>query len=82
MPLADGIICGNSDVSRDAIGKDANEILSFTAFGFEASEPMAVVQTTMIGRKPYTMLPDTIFTHATVSEGLIGLVEQVKAAKG
>jgi pyruvate/2-oxoglutarate dehydrogenase complex dihydrolipoamide dehydrogenase (E3) component len=56
------------------IGANSDEILGFTAFGFEASEPMAAVQTAMIGRMPYTMLRDAIFTHPTMSEGLIGLL--------
>ena len=38
------------------IGADSDEILGFTAFGFEASEPMAAVQTAMMGRMPYTVL--------------------------
>jgi pyruvate/2-oxoglutarate dehydrogenase complex dihydrolipoamide dehydrogenase (E3) component len=54
------------------IGGD-DSILGFTAFGVEASEMMAVVQTAMLGRLPYTALRDTIFTHPTSAEGLIGL---------
>jgi len=38
------------------IGANSDEILGFTAFGFEASEPMAAVQTAMMGRMPYTIL--------------------------
>jgi len=56
------------------IGANSDEILGFTAFGFEASEPMAAVQTAMIGRMPFTMLRDAIFTHPTMSEGLIALL--------
>jgi pyruvate/2-oxoglutarate dehydrogenase complex dihydrolipoamide dehydrogenase (E3) component len=54
------------------IGGD-DRILGFTAFGVEASEMMAVVQTAMLGRLPYTALRDAIFTHPTSAEGLIGL---------
>jgi pyruvate/2-oxoglutarate dehydrogenase complex dihydrolipoamide dehydrogenase (E3) component len=54
------------------IGGD-DRILGFTAFGAEASEPMAVVQTAMLGGVPYTALRDTIWTHPTMAEGLIGL---------
>src|SRR5262249_36575709 len=54
------------------IGTD-DRILGFTAFGAEASEPMAVVQTAMLGGMPYTALRDAIFTHPTTAEGLIGL---------
>ena len=52
------------------IAKESDEILGFTAFGFEASEPMAAVQTAMIGHLPYTVLRDAILTHPTMSEGL------------
>jgi pyruvate/2-oxoglutarate dehydrogenase complex dihydrolipoamide dehydrogenase (E3) component len=54
------------------IGPD-DRILGFTAFGAEASEQMAVVQTAMLGNLPYTALRDAIFTHPTAAEGLIGL---------
>jgi pyruvate/2-oxoglutarate dehydrogenase complex dihydrolipoamide dehydrogenase (E3) component len=54
------------------IGAD-DRILGFTAFGAEASEPMAVVQTAMLGGMPYTALRDAIFTHPTMSEGLVDL---------
>lgn len=59
------------------IGKDSDEILGFTAFGFEASEPMTAVQVAMIGGLPYTTLLGGIFTHPTVSEGLIGLLGRI-----
>ena len=54
------------------IGAD-DRILGFTAFGAEASELMAVAQTAMLGRLPYTVLRDAIWTHPTAAEGLLGL---------
>ncbi len=54
------------------VGAD-DRILGFTAFGAEASELMAVVQTAMLGGMPYTALGDAIFTHPTAAEGLLGL---------
>ena len=59
------------------IARDSDDILGFTAFGFEASEQMAAVQTAMIGRMPYTALRDAIFTHPTMSEGLNELLATV-----
>jgi pyruvate/2-oxoglutarate dehydrogenase complex dihydrolipoamide dehydrogenase (E3) component len=56
----------------------SDEILGFTAFGFEASELMAAVQTAMVGRMPYTMLREAIFTHPTVSEGLVFFLGQAQ----
>jgi pyruvate/2-oxoglutarate dehydrogenase complex dihydrolipoamide dehydrogenase (E3) component len=59
---------------------DDDRILGFTAFGAEVSEMMAVVQTAMLGRLPYTALRDAIFTHPTAAEGLIGLFSNPPAA--
>jgi pyruvate/2-oxoglutarate dehydrogenase complex dihydrolipoamide dehydrogenase (E3) component len=61
------------------IAQESDEILGFTALGFEASELMTAVQTAMIGRMPYTMLRDAIFTHPTMSEGLNQLLASVPA---
>ena len=63
------------------IGGD-DRILGFTAFGVEASEMMAVVQTAMLGRLPYTALRDAIFTHPTSAEGLNGLFSNPPAPVG
>ncbi|MBA4105228.1 MAG: mercuric reductase [Pirellula sp.] len=52
---------------------DDDCILGFTAFCAEASELVAAVQTAMLGRLPYTLLRDTVFTHPTASEGLVFL---------
>jgi pyruvate/2-oxoglutarate dehydrogenase complex dihydrolipoamide dehydrogenase (E3) component len=62
--------------AKALIGAD-DRILGFTAFGAEASEMMAVVQTAMLGGIPYTALRDAIFTHPTAAEGLIALFANV-----
>jgi pyruvate/2-oxoglutarate dehydrogenase complex dihydrolipoamide dehydrogenase (E3) component len=61
------------------IAKDSDEILGFTAFGFEASELMVAMQTAMLGHLPYTVLRDAILTHPTMSEGLAQLLAKVPA---
>ena len=61
------------------ISKESDEILGFTAMGFEASEQMVAVQTAMLGHLPYTMLRDAILTHPTMSEGLNELLAGVPA---
>jgi len=61
------------------IAKDSDEILGFTAMGFEASEQMVAVQTAMLGHLPFTMLRDAILTHPTMSEGLNELLASVPA---
>ena len=61
------------------VAADSDRILGFTAFGTEASEQMAAVQTAMLGNLPYTTLRDAIFTHPTAAEGLNGLLASVPA---
>jgi pyruvate/2-oxoglutarate dehydrogenase complex dihydrolipoamide dehydrogenase (E3) component len=54
-----------------------DQILGFSVLGVEASELMAIVQTAMLGKLPYTALRDAIFTHPTVAEGLTVLLASV-----
>ncbi len=61
------------------VGKDSDEILVFTAFGFEASKLMVALQTAMLGHLPYTVLRDAILTHPTMSEGLSQLMANLPA---
>jgi pyruvate/2-oxoglutarate dehydrogenase complex dihydrolipoamide dehydrogenase (E3) component len=62
------------------LAADSDEILGFTAFGAEASELMAAVQTAMIGRVPYTTLQHAIFAHPTIAEGLTFLLRTAPAS--
>ncbi len=64
------------------IGADSDAILGFTAFGAQAGEVMAVVQTAMLAKLPYTALRDAIFTHPTIAEGLTSLFAIVPARSG
>lgn len=61
------------------ISAESDEILGFTAFGAEAGELMAVVQTAMLGKLPYTLLRDAILAHPTMAEGLTILFTTVSA---
>jgi pyruvate/2-oxoglutarate dehydrogenase complex dihydrolipoamide dehydrogenase (E3) component len=61
------------------IDAQSDRILGFTAFGAEASEMMAAVQTAVLGNLPYTVLRDAIFTHPTAAEGLVYLLGSVPA---
>jgi pyruvate/2-oxoglutarate dehydrogenase complex dihydrolipoamide dehydrogenase (E3) component len=56
------------------IAADTDEILGFTAFGAEASELLAAVQTAMVGRLPYTELHRAIYAHPTMAEALTFLI--------
>jgi pyruvate/2-oxoglutarate dehydrogenase complex dihydrolipoamide dehydrogenase (E3) component len=42
------------DFMKMLIGQESDEIVGFTAFGIEASELMAAVQTATVGRLPFT----------------------------
>jgi pyruvate/2-oxoglutarate dehydrogenase complex dihydrolipoamide dehydrogenase (E3) component len=59
------------------IAEESDEILGFSAFGFEASEQMSAMQTAMLGHLPYTVLRDGILAHPTMSEGLNELLATV-----
>ncbi len=61
------------------IDAQSDRILGFTAFGAEASEALAAVQTAMLGELPYTKLRDAIFPHPTTAEGLNVLLATVPA---
>jgi len=56
---------------------EGDRILGFAMIGPEAGEVMAVVQTAILGRLPYTMLRDAILAHPTMAEGLNGLFDAV-----
>lgn len=59
------------------IATDSDRILGFTAFGVGAGDTMATVQLAMSGGLPYSALRDSIFTHPTLSEGLVLLFSAV-----
>jgi pyruvate/2-oxoglutarate dehydrogenase complex dihydrolipoamide dehydrogenase (E3) component len=48
------------------VNQDSDEIIGFTAIGPHAGEILAVVSTAMIGKLPYTVLRDAVFTHPTI----------------
>ena len=54
----------------------SDRILGFTAFGAQAGELIAVVQTAMLTGAPYTTFRDAIVTHPTIAEGLTVLFYQ------
>jgi pyruvate/2-oxoglutarate dehydrogenase complex dihydrolipoamide dehydrogenase (E3) component len=60
------------------IAEESNRILGFAAFGAEAGELIAVVQTAMLGGMSFDSLRDAIFTHPTMAEGLSALLAGVQ----
>jgi pyruvate/2-oxoglutarate dehydrogenase complex dihydrolipoamide dehydrogenase (E3) component len=61
------------------VGHDSDEILGFTVVGPHAGEILAVVQTAIMWKLPYTVLRDAVFTHPTTAEGLGPLFSGVPA---
>jgi pyruvate/2-oxoglutarate dehydrogenase complex dihydrolipoamide dehydrogenase (E3) component len=61
------------------IREDTDEIMGFTAFGIQAGELTAIVQTAMLAKLPYTTLRDAVLTHPTMAEGLTPLFGAVPA---
>jgi pyruvate/2-oxoglutarate dehydrogenase complex dihydrolipoamide dehydrogenase (E3) component len=61
------------------IRADTDEILGFTAFGTEAGELMAIVQTAILAKLPYTAIRDAVLTHPTMAEGFTSLFGVVPA---
>ena len=59
------------------IEEASDKILGFAAFGAEASELLATVQTAMLGHLSFTVLRDALFTHPTAAEGLTMLLGDV-----
>jgi len=59
-----------------------DQIVGFMMIGSEAGEVMAVVQTAMFARLPYTVLRDAILAHPTMAEGLNALFGNVAVKSG
>ena len=59
----------------------SDKILGLTIFGVGAGDTIAVAQVAMLAGMPYTALTNTIFTHPTLSEGLIPLFSTVPPLK-
>lgn len=58
----------------------SDRIPGFTAFGQATGEIMAIVQPAISAGLSYRVLRDSIMTHLTMTEGLVGLFSAVPAA--
>jgi len=61
------------------IDPESGHILGFTVFGVSGGEIMGAVQVAMIAGLPYTALREAIFTHPTLTEGLVALFSSAHA---
>src|SRR6266446_377701 len=52
------------------VDADTQHILGCAILGLEGGEIMTVIQVAMMGKLPYTVLKEGIFTHPTLAEGL------------
>jgi pyruvate/2-oxoglutarate dehydrogenase complex dihydrolipoamide dehydrogenase (E3) component len=64
---------GQTDGFMTAVVGQDDSILGFAMIGQDAGEVMAVVQTAMMAKLPYTALRDSILAHPTMAEGLNAL---------
>ncbi|HZY86930.1 MAG TPA: mercuric reductase, partial [Gemmataceae bacterium] len=64
---------------KAVVDADGGQILGFAVLGIEGGELMAVVETAMMGRLPYTVLRDAVFAHPTLAESLNNLFTSLDA---
>jgi pyruvate/2-oxoglutarate dehydrogenase complex dihydrolipoamide dehydrogenase (E3) component len=60
-------------VMKAVVDADTLQILGCAVLGIEGGEVMAMIQIAMMGKVPYTVLRDAIFTHPTLAESLNNL---------
>ena len=58
---------------KAVVDQETNQILGAAVLGIEGGEVMAVLQTAMMGKLPYTALRDGTFAHPTLAESLNNL---------
>lgn len=58
---------------KAVVDADSNQILGAAVLGIEGGEVMAVLETAMMGKLPYTALRDATYAHPTLAESLNNL---------
>ncbi len=58
---------------KAVVDADTKHILGCAILGIEGGEIMAIVQLAIMGKIPYTVIRDTIFSHPTLAEALNNL---------
>lgn len=51
------------------VDPESSQILGCAVLGIEGGELMAILEVAMLGKLPYTVLRDAVFTHPTLAEG-------------
>lgn len=62
------------------VDAETNQILGAAVLGIEGGEVMAVLETAMMGKLPYTALRDATFAHPTLAESLNNLFMAMDSA--
>ncbi|MFN2398151.1 MAG: mercuric reductase [Gemmatimonadaceae bacterium] len=58
---------------KAVVDADTNEVLGATVLGIEGGEIATVFQVAMMGKLPYTVLRDAVFSHPTLAESINNL---------
>ena len=66
---------------KAVVDADSNQILGATVLGVEGGEVMAVLETAMMGKLPYTALRDATYAHPTLAESLNNLFMAMDRSK-
>jgi len=77
MPMAHVARALETDESRGfmkaIVDADTNQILGAAVLGVDGGEIMSQIQIAMMGKLPYTVLKDAVFSHPNLSESLNNL---------
>src|SRR5205085_11959975 len=58
---------------KAVVDADTRQILGAAVLGIEGGEIMAILEVAMMGKVPYTVLRDAVFSHPTLAESLNNL---------
>jgi pyruvate/2-oxoglutarate dehydrogenase complex dihydrolipoamide dehydrogenase (E3) component len=58
---------------KAVVDAESDQILGCAILGLEGGEVLAVVQTAMMGKLPYTAIREAIYSHPTLAESLNNL---------
>jgi pyruvate/2-oxoglutarate dehydrogenase complex dihydrolipoamide dehydrogenase (E3) component len=58
---------------KAVVDQDSGQILGAAILGIEGGEVMALIETAMLGKLPYTRLRDGVWAHPTLAEGVNNL---------
>ena len=63
---------------KAVVDANTHQILGCAILGIEGGEIAAMIQIAMMGKVPYTVLQDAVFTHPTLAESLNNLFATIE----